>query len=50
METIYIGVDFHVWQQTICYWKTETGELVTCELKHQDKDKVRLSTPRSVGT
>ena len=41
METIYIGVDFHARQQTICYLKTETGELVTLELKHQDKEKVR---------
>lgn len=41
MDTIYIGVDFHSRQQTICYLKTETGELVTCELKHQDKEKVR---------
>src|SRR6266481_287245 len=41
METIYIGVDFHARQQTICYLKTETGELVICELKHQDKQAVR---------
>src|SRR5438045_9387286 len=41
MDTIYIGVDFHARQQTICYLKTETGELVTCELKHQDKEVVR---------
>ena len=41
MDTIYIGVDFHARQQTICYLKIETGELVTCELKHQDKEKVR---------
>lgn len=41
MDRIYIGVDFHARQQTICYLKTETGELVTCELKHQDKQKVR---------
>jgi transposase len=41
METIYIGVDFHARQQTICYLKTETGELVTLELKHQDKGAVR---------
>ena len=41
MDTIYIGVDFHARQQTICYLKTETGELVTLELKHQDKEKVR---------
>jgi transposase len=41
MDTIYIGVDFHARQQTICYLKTETGELVICELKHQDKEAVR---------
>ncbi len=41
MDTIYIGVDFHARQQAICYLKTETGELVTCELKHEDKEKVR---------
>lgn len=41
METIYIGVDFHARQQTSCYLKTETGELVSCELKHQDKEAVR---------
>src|ERR1051325_8061393 len=41
VEKIYIGVDFHARQQTICYLKTETGELVTCELKHQDKERVR---------
>jgi transposase len=41
MNTIYIGVDFHARQQTVCYLKTETGELVTCELKHQDKELVR---------
>src|SRR3989475_7508700 len=41
MDTIYIGVDFHARQQTSCYFKTETGELVTCELKHQDKQVVR---------
>ena len=40
-QTIYIGVDFHARQQTICYLKIETGELVTDELKHKDKDPVR---------
>jgi hypothetical protein len=38
---IYIGVDFHARQQTLCYLKTETGEHVTSELKHQDKTAVR---------
>ncbi|HEY0726130.1 MAG TPA: IS110 family transposase [Pyrinomonadaceae bacterium] len=41
MEAIYIGVDFHARQQTTCYLKTETGELVLSELKHQDKEQVR---------
>jgi len=41
MNTIYIGVDFHARQQTICYLKTETGELVISELKHQNKEEVR---------
>ena len=41
MDAIYIGVDFHARQQTICYLKTETGELVISELKHQDKEQIR---------
>jgi transposase len=41
MNPIYIGVDFHSRQQTICYLKTETGELVISELKHRDKEQVR---------
>jgi transposase len=41
MSTIYFGVDFHARQQTICYLKIETGELVVIELKHQNKDEVR---------
>ncbi len=41
MDTIYIGVDFHARQQTICYLKTETGELVISELLHRDKKQVR---------
>jgi transposase len=41
MAPIYIGVDFHARQQTICYLKTETGELVIFELQHQDKEQVR---------
>ncbi len=41
MQTIYIGVDFHARQQTICYLKIETGELVTRELKHLEKEAVR---------
>ena len=41
MNTIYIGVDFHARQQTICYLKTETGEILTTELKHENKNEVR---------
>ncbi len=40
MDTIYIGVDFHARQQTLCYLTTEGGEVVTHQLKHQDKDEV----------
>src|ERR1041384_7339343 len=41
MAPIYIGVDFHARQQTICYLKTETGELCIAALEHQDKEQVR---------
>jgi transposase len=41
VEKLYIGVDFHARQQTLCYLKTETGELVITELKHADKESVR---------
>jgi hypothetical protein len=50
MQRIYIGVDFHARQQTICYLTTETGELVTCELKHQDKEAVRAFYAAFAGT
>jgi transposase len=49
METLYIGVDFHARQQTICYLKTETGELVTAELKHEDKTAVRTFYEQFAG-
>src|SRR5215217_4200372 len=38
---IYCGVDFHARQQTICCLKTETGELTSYELKHDDKEALR---------
>src|SRR2546427_5964089 len=41
MDTIYIGVDFHARQQTVCSLRTEDGEVVTHQLQHQDKDQVR---------
>ena len=41
MDTIYIGVDFHARQQTICYLTTESGEIQLHELKHQHKEEVR---------
>ena len=41
MDRIYIGVDFHARQQTICYLTTDDGEVLTHELKHQDKNEVR---------
>ena len=41
MDTIYIGVDFHARQQTVCSLKTEEGVVNTHNLKHQDKNEVR---------
>src|SRR6185503_7044557 len=41
MNRIYIGVDFHARQQTICYLTTEGGEIQLHELKHQHKQEVR---------
>ncbi len=41
MEKIYIGVDFHARQQTICYLTTAGGELRFHQLQHQDKAAVR---------
>lgn len=38
--TLYIGVDFHPHQQTVCCGDTETGEVRTMDLKH-DLEKVR---------
>ena len=41
MEKIYIGVDFHARQQTICYLTTDNGEILFHQLKHEDKAAVR---------
>lgn len=41
MQKIYIGVDFHARQQTICYLTTDSGELRLQQLQHQDKAAVR---------
>jgi len=41
MNTIYIGVDFHARQQTICYLTTSTGEIQFLQLLHHDKQAVR---------
>jgi transposase len=41
MDTIYIGVDFHARQQTLCSLKTNEGVVSTHNLKHQNKDEVR---------
>jgi transposase len=41
VQKIYIGVDFHARQQTICYLTTESGELRVQQLQHQDKAAVR---------
>jgi hypothetical protein len=49
MDTIYIGVDFHARQQTICYLTTEGGEVVSHQLKHQNKDEVRAFYAQFTG-
>lgn len=49
MDTIYIGVDFHARQQTICYLTIEDGEVLTHELKHQDKTEVRTFYAQFTG-
>jgi len=41
MDTIYIGVDFHARQQTVCSLKIEEGVINIHNLNHQDKDEVR---------
>lgn len=51
--TLYIGVDFHPHQQTLCWCETETGETDTVDLKH-DLETVRefyssLPGPATVG-
>jgi len=51
--TLYIGVDFHPYQQTISWADTRTGETATVELAH-DLEKVRafyasLPEPAVVG-
>src|SRR6266542_6684200 len=49
MNTIYIGVDFHARQQTICSLTTVGGEIQTHELKHQNKDNVRAFYAQFTG-
>jgi transposase len=41
MDAIYIGVDFHARQQTICYLTTDSGEIRLHQLLHHDKAAVR---------
>jgi transposase len=49
MNTIYIGVDFHARQQSVCYLTTEGGELLLHELKHQNKEEVRAFYAQFTG-
>ena len=41
MQKIYIGVDFHARQQSICYLTTDSGEIRFQQLYHQDKAALR---------
>jgi transposase len=49
MDRIYIGVDFHARQQTLCYLTTEDGQVLTHQLKHQDKSEVRAFYAQFTG-
>ena len=46
---IYIGVDFHARQQTLCYLTTEDGQVLTHQLKHGDKHEVRTFYAQFTG-
>ncbi len=35
--TLYIGVDYHPYQQTIAYCESETGEIRYRQFLHSDK-------------
>lgn len=48
---LYIGVDFHPHQQTVCWMDEETGELRSKEFFHQDREELRRfygSMPKAV--
>lgn len=49
MQKIYIGVDFHARQQTICYLTTDSGEILLHQLKHEDKAAVRTFYAQFTG-
>src|SRR5215813_2575122 len=49
VEKIYIGVDFHARQQTICYLTTDSGEMLFHQLQHQDKAAVRAFYAQFMG-
>jgi transposase len=49
VEKIYIGVDFHARQQTICYLTTDSGEILFHQLQHQDKAAVRAFYAQFTG-
>src|SRR5262245_63800168 len=49
VQKIYIGVDFHARQQTICYLTTDSGEIRLHQLKHQDKAAVRAFYAQFTG-
>ena len=38
---LYIGVDFHPHQQTVCWMDEQTGELLLRELLHKNRDEVK---------
>jgi transposase len=50
--TLYIGVDFHPYQQTVCWINRETGELRTQNLRHNRDELDRFYSsfpPATIG-
>jgi transposase len=49
VQKIYIGVDFHARQQSICYLTIDSGEIRFQQLQHQDKAALRAFYAQFTG-
>ena len=41
--TLYIGVDYHPYRQTVAYCRTEDGEIRFRSFKHEDKGSLTVN-------